>query len=155
MKRIGGCSKDFTGGDIVKTWVKSAAISFAMQSVGGGKSSSKTETSYGKSSGKYDTTADFLTNIENRNGKFYTDKATIDKNVLMEYLIDDFDCEKIYDSDEELITDAFFTLKHYASGEEEVSKDEWMYFLECLTGKREYNMEAKMSITTKPPHRQA
>ena len=27
------------------------------------------ETSYGKSSGKYDTTADFLTNIENRNGK--------------------------------------------------------------------------------------
>ena len=33
--------KDFTGGDIVKTWVKSAATSFAMQSVGGGKSSSK------------------------------------------------------------------------------------------------------------------
>ena len=82
-------------------------------------------------------------------------KGDIDKNVLMEYLIDDFDCEKIYDSDEELITDAFFTLKHYASGEEEVSKDEWMYFLECLAGKREYNMEAKMSITTKPPHRQA
>lgn len=73
----------------------------------------------------------------------------------MEYLIDDFDCEKIYDSDEELITDAFFTLKHYASGEEEVSKDEWMYFLECLAGKREYNMETKMCITTKPPHRQA
>jgi len=66
--------KDFTGGDIVKTWVKSAATSFAIQSVGGGKSSSKTdggngiisngkgrgevegsvncETSYGKSSGK-------------------------------------------------------------------------------------------------------
>ena len=66
--------KDFTGGDIVKTWVKSAATSFAMQSVGSGKSSSKTdggngiisngkgrgevegsvncETSYGKSSGK-------------------------------------------------------------------------------------------------------
>ena len=82
-------------------------------------------------------------------------KGDIDKKVLMEYLIDDFDCEKIYDSDEELITDAFVTLKHYASGEEEVSKDEWMYFLECLAGKREYNMEAKMSITTKPPHGQA
>lgn len=82
-------------------------------------------------------------------------KGDIDKNVLMEYLIDDFDCEKIYDSDEELITDVFFTLKHYASGEEEVSKDEWMYFLECLAGKREYNMETKMSITTKPLHRQA
>ena len=35
--------KDFTGGDIVKTWVKSAATSFAMQSVGGGKSSSKAD----------------------------------------------------------------------------------------------------------------
>ena len=40
----------------------------------------------------------------------------------------------LYDSDEELITDAFFTLKHYVSGDEEVSKDEWMYFLECLAG---------------------
>lgn len=80
-------------------------------------------------------------------------KGDIDKCVLMEYL-EDFDCEKIYDSDEELITDAFFTLKHYASGEEDISKDEWLYFLECLAGKREYNMETKVSITTKP-HRQA
>ena len=39
--------KDFTGGDIVKTWVKSAATSFAMQSVGGGKSSSKAESENG------------------------------------------------------------------------------------------------------------
>ena len=39
-------------------------------------------------------------------------KGDIDKNVLMEYLIDDFDCEKIYDSDEELITDAFFTFEN-------------------------------------------
>ena len=82
--------KDFSGGDIVKTWVKSAATSFAMQSVVGGKSSSKTETSYGKSSGKYDTTADFLTNIENRNGKFYTDKATIDKIGQVEARGEDF-----------------------------------------------------------------
>ena len=78
-------------------------------------------------------------------------KGNIDKYVLMDY----FDCEKIYDSDEELITDAFFTLKHYAGGEEEVSKDEWLYFLECLEGRREYNIEDKMRITTKPSHRQA
>lgn len=82
-------------------------------------------------------------------------KGNIDKYVLMDYLMDSFDCEKIYDSDEELITDAFFTLKHYASGEEEVSKDEWLYFLECLEGRREYNIEDKMRITTKPSHRQA
>lgn len=34
-------------------------------------------------------------------------KGNIDKYVLMDYLMDSFDCEKIYDSDEELITDAF------------------------------------------------
>ena len=45
----------------------------------------------------------------------------------------------------------FFTLKHMPVAKKEVSKDEWMYFLECLQEKREYNMETKMSITTKPP----
>ena len=48
------------------------------------------ETSNGKSIGKYDTTADFLTNIENRNGKFYTDKATIDKIGQVEARGEDF-----------------------------------------------------------------
>ena len=51
---------------------------------------SDSKTSYGKSSGKYDTTADFLTNIENRNGKFYTDKATIDKIGQVEARGEDF-----------------------------------------------------------------
>ena len=27
--------------------------------------------------------------------------------------------------------------------------EEWLYFLECLSGKREYNIEEKMSIITK------
>ena len=58
---------------------------------GCGKSNTNdSETSYGKSSGKYDTTADFLTNIENRNGKFYTDKATIDKIGQVEARGEDF-----------------------------------------------------------------
>ena len=35
--------------------------------------------SYGKSSKKYKSTAEYLTNIESRNGKFYTDKVTIDQ----------------------------------------------------------------------------
>ena len=48
------------------------------------------ETSYGKSSRKYKSTADFLTNIENRNGKFYTDKATIDKIGQIEARGEDF-----------------------------------------------------------------
>ena len=82
-------------------------------------------------------------------------KGDIDKYVLMEYLINNLDCEKIYDSDEEMVTDAFFTLKHYASGEEDVSEDEWLYFLECLAGRHEYSIEEKMRITAKPPKRQA
>lgn len=77
----------------------------------------------------------------------------MNKYEIMEYLINNFDCEKIYESDEELVTDAFFTLKHYASSEEDVSEGEWMYFLECLAGRREYNMEEKMSLTIKPFHR--
>ncbi len=76
-------------------------------------------------------------------------KGDIEKYVLMDYLINNFDCEKIYDSDEKMVTDAFFTLKHYASGEENVKEEEWLYFLECLAGRREYSIEEKISITTK------
>ena len=39
----------------------------------------ESETSYGKSSANYKNTADFMTNIECRNGKYYTDKVTIDE----------------------------------------------------------------------------
>lgn len=75
---------------------------------------------------------------------------SVERNLLMEYLIDDFECDKIYDSDDEMLTDIYFSLKHYASGEEDIRKEEWQYFLDCLSGKREYNMEEKMCITTKP-----
>lgn len=73
-----------------------------------------------------------------------------EKNLLLENLLDAFDCDKIYDSDDELLTDIYFTLKHYASGEEDIRKEEWQYFLDCMSGKCEYNTEEKMRITTKP-----
>ena len=63
---------------------------------------------------------------------------------LLNYLISTFDCEKIYNSEDMLLTDVFFTLKHYASGEEEVDRTEWIYFLECLNQKRVYKMEEKL-----------
>ena len=69
--------------------------------------------------------------------------GTISKASLEEYLMDYFDCEKIYDSDDALTTDLFFTLKHYASGEEEVNNSEWRYFLDCLLGNRQYSVEEK------------
>lgn len=74
----------------------------------------------------------------------------VEKNLLQDYLMDMFDCEKIYDSDDELVSDVFFTLKHYASEEEDISKNEWMYFLDCLLGKCQYSIEEKIRITTKP-----
>ncbi len=77
-------------------------------------------------------------------------KGNFEKKLLAEYLIDMFDCEKIYDSDDKLVTDVYFTLKHYASGEEDVGKKEWLFFLDCLLGKCEYSIEEKMCITTKP-----
>lgn len=58
------------------------------ESIMSGGSSSKT--SYGKSSGKYKSTADYLTNIESRNGKFYTDKVTIDQIGQIEARGEDF-----------------------------------------------------------------
>ena len=76
--------------------------------------------------------------------------GNLEKKLLQDYLMDMFDCEKIYDSDDELVSDVFFTLKHYASGEEDISKNEWVYFLDCLLGKCQYSIEEKMRITTKP-----
>ena len=77
-----------------------------------------------------------------------------EKNYLEECLIDTFDCVKIYDSEDELLTDAFFTLTHYASGEEDIDEKEWRFLLDCLLGTREYSINEKMHITTNPPHRQ-
>ena len=48
------------------------------------------ETSYGKSSKNYKSMADYLTNIESRNGKFYTDKVTIDQIGQIEARGEDF-----------------------------------------------------------------
>ena len=77
--------KDFTGGDIVKTWVKSAATSFAMQSVGGGKSSSKAESENGViSTGKGQGGGGG--NVNWKNGKKTVDvngkTVTMDKNTF-------------------------------------------------------------------------
>ena len=85
--------------------------------------------------------------------KILTEKIT--KNNLEEYLIYSFDSDKIYESDDVLLTDVFFTLKHYGSGEEIISKNEWIYLKKCLLGECEYSIDEKMRITTKPPHRQA
>lgn len=68
------------------------------------------------------------------------------KEELMKYLLDNIDCEKIYDSDDLLISDVYFSLKHYASGEEEIDDKEWIYLLKCLNKEEDYSMQKKESI---------
>lgn len=73
-------------------------------------------------------------------------ERTIDRYIVMAYLKNTFDWEKVYDSEDLLVTDSFFALTHYAGGEEDISEKEWLY---CLEGRREYNIEEKISITIK------
>ena len=73
-------------------------------------------------------------------------EGVIGKEQLMEFLMDTFDCEKICDSNDLLVSDAYFCLMHYASGEENIVAEEWKYFLECFQGIRKYNMNEKNRI---------
>ena len=75
--------------------------------------------------------------------------SNVDKKVLLEELLNNFDCGEVYDSKDEIVTDAFLTLKHYACNEENITLEEWGYFLECLDGKRVYNMKEKLCILCK------
>ncbi len=69
----------------------------------------------------------------------------IEKESIEEYLIDSFDYEAIYNSDDILLTDTFFTLIHYASGEERINNTEWVYLNDCLLGKRKYSIDEKIN----------
>ncbi len=54
---------------------------------------------------------------------------------------------EIYASDDMLITDSYFSLLHYASGEEIVTDTEWKYLLDCLNGDRGYSLDEKLHMT--------
>ena len=45
---------------------------------------------------------------------------------------------EIYESDDRLVTDLYFTIMHFAGGEEYISNEEWLYYLQCLEGKRKH-----------------
>ncbi len=68
---------------------------------------------------------------------------------LMEVLMTNVDPTKIYASDDMLVTDSYFSLLHYATGEEMLTDAEWKYFLDCLNGNRVYNLDEKLQMTDK------
>ena len=68
---------------------------------------------------------------------------------LMEVLTANVNPAEIYASDDMLVTDSYFSLLHFATGEEMVTDAEWKYFLDCLNGNRVYNLEEKLQMTDK------
>ena len=68
---------------------------------------------------------------------------------LMDALTANVNPTEIYASDDMLVTDSYFSLLHFATGEEMVTDAEWKYFLDCLNGNRVYNLEEKLQMTDK------
>ena len=68
---------------------------------------------------------------------------------LTEVLTANVNPTEIYASGDMLVTDSYFSLLHYATGEEMVTDAEWEYFLDCLNGNRTYNLEEKLPMTDK------
>ena len=68
---------------------------------------------------------------------------------LMEALIANVNPTEIYASDDMLVTDSYFSLLHFATGEEMVTDAEWKYFLDCLNGNRVYSLDEKLQMTDK------
>ncbi len=55
----------------------------------------------------------------------------------------------IYASDDMLVTNSYFSLLHYATGEEMVTDAEWEYFFNCLSGDRVYSLDEKLQMSDK------
>lgn len=71
---------------------------------------------------------------------------TMSISEISKCIMSDFDCLSIYESEDQLVTDAFFALKHFVSGEENIREIEWIYFIKCFEGQCEYNLEQKMKF---------
>ena len=66
---------------------------------------------------------------------------------LMDALTANVNPTEIYASDDMLVTDSYFSLLHFATGEEMVTDAEWKYLLECLNGNRIYSLDEKLKMT--------
>lgn len=73
-------------------------------------------------------------------------QGTMPKNELLARLVDTIDCTAVYESENQLTSDAFFALMHYATGEEHIKPIEWAYFIDCFEGRCVYNLEQKKKL---------
>ena len=67
--------------------------------------------------------------------------------VLMEALTTNVNPTEIYASEDMLVMDSYFSLLHFATGEEMVTDAEWKYLLDCLNGNRIYSLDEKFKMT--------
>lgn len=65
----------------------------------------------------------------------------ISKEEIEERVQNELELKDIWESNDILITDCYYSLKHME--EEKISIDEWKYFLECFNGYRQYNLADK------------
>lgn len=75
--------------------------------------------------------------------KKYLEKQ-LTKEQVVENLILNVDCEKIYSSDNLLISDSYFALSHIL--EENIKNEELKYLMDCLEGRREYSLNDKLKF---------
>ncbi|KJS13669.1 MAG: hypothetical protein VR67_03505 [Peptococcaceae bacterium BRH_c8a] len=74
----------------------------------------------------------------------------IDVDEVQSCLVEEVDPDEIYEiEDNMLVTDCYFALKHLKETGYETSNAEIRYFLECLSGAREYSLEEKNRIILK------
>ena len=69
---------------------------------------------------------------------------TISKTEIREKVQNELETKDIWESDNFLITDCYYALKHI--DEEEISIYEWKYFLECFKGHRKYDLKEKIKF---------
>lgn len=65
----------------------------------------------------------------------------ISEKEIKERVQNELELKDIWESNDILITDCYYSLKHME--EEEISIDEWKYFLECFNGSRQYSLADK------------
>lgn len=75
----------------------------------------------------------------------YLDKRDSDSTILE--LITKLDCEQIYSiSNDLIITDCYFAIKHLNEDGFQTQDVELKYFLDCFQGKKQYNLSDKNFI---------
>ncbi|NBJ14078.1 MAG: hypothetical protein FNP40_00575 [Dehalobacter sp. 4CP] len=72
----------------------------------------------------------------------------VDRYEIVDELIEKIDINEIYSSDDFVISDCFYAIKHLTEDKYETSINELKYFLECFEGLREYNLEEKNNVIT-------